>query len=64
MILTKLSAPGWEKEYTDKVELQAELYKHICEQCRAEEAVTEISSIYDMLNTACGCEFWVEDDET
>ena len=63
MILTKLSEPGWEKSYDDKVELQAELYKYICFQCQCEEGITEISDIGDMLATACGCEFMVEEDE-
>lgn len=63
MILTKLSEPGWEKSYSDKFQLQAELYKCICSQCRCEEGITEISSIDDMLSTACGCEYMVEDED-
>jgi hypothetical protein len=58
--LFKLSAPGWEKEFESKIELQAELFKYICFQCQCEEGVTEISDIGDMLFTACGCEFAVE----
>lgn len=59
-VLFKLSSPGWTKQYPDDIELQADLYKHICKQCRAEEGITEISDIGHMLSTACGCEFDVE----
>lgn len=62
-ILTKLSEPGWEIEYQDKLELQTKLYSCICEQCRCEEYITEISHIDDMLNTSCGCEFYYEEIE-
>ena len=61
--LYKLSAPGWTKDFADKFETQAELYAHICGQCRTEENITEISSIGDMLATACGCEYDVENDD-
>lgn len=63
MNLIKLSAPGWEKQFTSDSEAQPELYKYICFQCRCEEGITEISDIDDMLGTACGAEFMVEDDE-
>jgi hypothetical protein len=62
MILIKLSEPGWEKSYDDPIELQAELYKHICNQCRTESVITEISDIDHMLSTACGCEYMVEEE--
>lgn len=61
--LTKLSSPGWEREFESPIEAQQELYKYICSQCRAEEGITTISSIPDMLCTACGCEFWYEEDD-
>ena len=61
--LTKLSQPGWERDFYDKVKLQQHLYLHICNQCRCEEGVTEISSIADMLATACGCEFAYDEEE-
>ena len=61
-ILTKLSEPGWEKYFHRKGEAQEELYRFICEQCRCEEGITEISSIEDMLGTACGCEFMFEEE--
>lgn len=55
--LTKDSSPGWERDFYDKETLRQELYKHICNQCRCEEGITEQSTISDMLVTACGCEF-------
>lgn len=60
MKLLKLSEPGWTKEFDNKLDLQTQLYMCICRQCCAEEAITEISPIEDMLATACGCEFDVE----
>ena len=36
-ILTKLSYPGWEKEFSSEVEARYELYKHICFLCRKGE---------------------------
>lgn len=60
--LIKMSAPGWTKEYSSRVSLKEELYQHICSQCRAEEGITPTSSIGDMLGTACGCEYMVEDE--
>jgi hypothetical protein len=59
-ILIKLSHPGWEKKFDDRTEMQQQLYMHICEQCRAEEGITEISDTEQMLSTACGCEFMIE----
>ena len=59
--LTKLSEPGWERDFYDKVELQRVLYNHICNQCRCEEGITEISDLADMLCTPCGCEFMYEE---
>lgn len=77
--LYKLSAPGWTKEYTNDIDLKAELYAHICKSCRegniwkgedeGEEdvvlwdPVNENSDVYDMLATACGCEFDIGEDE-
>lgn len=59
--LTKLSQPGWERDFYTKVDLQRVLYEHICNQCRCEEGVSEISEIADLLATACGCEFMYEE---
>lgn len=55
--LTKMSGPGWTRKYASELDAKLELYKSICGQCRAEEDIDEHSSIYDMLVTACGCEY-------
>ena len=74
MKLIKLSAPGWEKEFTSKEELKAELYAHICGICRTgdewvsddgeviwqEHPVPPDAPIGDMLCSPCGCEYDVE----
>lgn len=60
--LIKISAPGWTKEFSSRVSLKEELYQHICSQCCTEDGITPTSSISDMLGTACGCEFDVEDE--
>ena len=61
MKLIKLSDPGWERDFgEDHVGLQQTLYSHICNQCRCEDGITEISPIEDMLWTACGSEFDIE----
>ena len=59
--LIKMSAPGWSKDYSSRGPLKEELFKHICNQCRTEEGIKESSSIDEMLGTACGCEFDVEE---
>lgn len=75
--LVKISAPGWTKTYTNDIDLKAELYSHICDLCRPGEVhvnddgeqfvlwepVNENSDIGDMLNTACGCEFMIDEDD-
>jgi hypothetical protein len=61
--LTKLSQPGWERDFYDKPSLQHHLFLHICPGCRSEEQITETSSISDMLATACGCEFSYDEEE-
>ena len=55
--LYKLSKPGWTLEFDTKLEVQQELYKWMCGQCKAEEGITEISDIDHMLSSCCGCEF-------
>lgn len=55
--LTKMSGPGWTRKYASELDARLELYRHICDQCRAEEGLDEHSSIYDMLVSACGCEY-------
>lgn len=73
--LHKLSAPGWTKEYDNDIDLKAELYSHICDSCRGGhieitdageswdiwDAVNEHSDVGDMLATACGCEYDIEE---
>ena len=60
MQLIKLSEPGWDFEGTPQ-EVKEKLYQHICFQCRREEDINEDSPIDQMLASACGCEFMVED---
>lgn len=60
MQLIKLSEPGWEFEGTPQ-EVKEKLYYHICSYCIRQEGIGEDSSIDQMLATACGCEFMVED---
>lgn len=73
MKLIKLSVPGWEKSFNSREELKTELYSYICDGCRNDSKtydtendcyvdvkITKTSSIRDMLNTACGCEFIAE----
>lgn len=60
--LIKVSEPGWEHAHQDKFSLQRELYSCICNQCRCEEGITEITSLDDLLNTACGLEYRVESE--
>lgn len=75
MILYKLSYPGWKKEFPTEQELKAELYNWICGECKVgfkEEFAGEIfyeqepvdmnSSLNEMLDTACGCEFYAEEN--
>lgn len=77
-LLIKASSPGWEKEYATKDEARAELLRHICKSCLTgrqevvgEGGVIEIeaepppnqSDIHSLLDTPCGCEFWLEDDK-
>lgn len=45
----------------DKFDLQSRLFRLICEQCRCENGITEISNIEDMLATACGMQYDIEE---
>lgn len=60
-MLTKLSSPGWDKEFDDEESLRNELVKYICNMCMEEDELFFNSSVNDLLATACGCEFWVEE---
>ena len=73
--LIKRSDPGWEKEFQTEEELKAELYNWICKGCKEgcdeefdgfvhiEPPIDLTSSLDEMLSTACGCEFCVEEDD-
>jgi hypothetical protein len=74
MKLIKMSSPGWEREFQMEEELKAELYSWICKDCKEgyeDEYEDDLifkslsinidSSLYEMLSTACGCEFGIED---
>lgn len=70
-VLIKLSAPGWEKKFETEEECRLELRDHICNMCMADSEFAEFeepvplgedASIGSLLGTACGCEFWVEEE--
>jgi rubrerythrin len=63
MLLIKLSDPGWEIEFPTENHLKRYLYKYICNTCIDDDSITEKSSIDEMLSTACGCEFMVEEEK-
>jgi len=63
-----MSEPGWELEFDNAADLKGKLWKHICTACAWLDeydgpVLHENSLIDDMLNTACGCEFRVEDPD-
>jgi hypothetical protein len=60
-LLTKQSKPGWEQRFLTRGAARQRLWPYICQQCRVESGITEQSSIYKLLDTACGEEFWFED---
>jgi hypothetical protein len=65
IVLIKMSAPGWEKEFDNEYDLRQELYSCICSMCRNGDEITDLvievnSPIDDMLCTPCGCEYHVE----
>jgi len=61
--LTKLSAPGWTKQFSSPLETYIELQHYICNMC-IEEFINELShspkDVHDLLYTACGAEFMLE----
>jgi len=64
MYLVKVSSPGWEKEVGSKLEAYFELEKHICDMCLDWfyiEYKEYPQDVYDLLCTACGCEFILEE---
>ena len=61
--LTKLSAPGWEKQFQTSLEVYMELQHYICNMCIEEfndQFHTNPDDMHDLLWTACGAEFMVE----
>lgn len=62
-ILTKLSEPGWEVEYSTLKEVEYKLLECICSECK-EELMDEIiaggNPVDEALCTPCGCEFYYE----
>lgn len=53
-ILDKMSAPGWEREFTSKAEATNELRRHVCADCLKNA---------DPLATPCGSEFEIYDKD-
>ena len=53
--LSKLSSPGFTKEYSYELDMKAELFTWVCGLYN----LTKDSSIDEMLGTPCGCEFEV-----
>jgi hypothetical protein len=67
MKLIKRSYPGWISQNLPESEVKDLLYSQICLECRegsseyGDPKVFANSSISEMLSTACGCEFMVEE---
>lgn len=62
--LSKISAPGWEKSFSDEVELYDELLNWICSHCLIEffEQYNHLPiDAEDLIWTACGAEFMIEE---
>jgi hypothetical protein len=70
MKLIKLSKPSWILSNLTEEEIKKKLYSHLCEECRqgdldygdSSSPILPSSTLEEMLATACGCEFIVEDD--
>ena len=56
-ILSKISKPGWVKEFDKQEDAEEELYKYNCKDCR--ELIND--NIEDLIETACSCEFILEE---
>lgn len=72
--LTKLSSPGWEKQFDTEIDVRNELYSHVCSLCREGDKtdlnqygydlpLNENSTLDELLDCPCGCEFMVEEIE-
>ena len=64
--LTKMSDPGWEKDFETQEELRLELIKHICGGCRDGDdtdwgQANGDTTIDALMGTPCGCEYWTEE---
>lgn len=59
-VLTKLSAPGWERKYVLRGAAVESLRKCICELCIQE--VADRADAAELLGTPCGCEYMLEDE--
>jgi hypothetical protein len=58
----KVSYPGWKKDFNTEKEVANELSKYVCKSCRTRtEKLSSNPSVSDLLSTACGCVFDVED---
>lgn len=60
LVLAKMSAPGWIKEFTTEDELEAEFVHYVCDECMQSIGRTK-PSFADLLSTNCGLEFDVYD---
>lgn len=60
--LSKLSSPGFTKEYSSELDMKAELFTWVCGLCIEEYNLTKDSSVDEMLYTPCGCEFEANGD--
>lgn len=66
MILTKLSEPGWERDFASIEDLYVVLRNGCCLQCREEAdmmlewAPTTENKVCDLAATDCGCEYWID----
>ena len=66
--LEKMSSPGWDKpkDFLSQTECAEELAKHICDSCLNGDDPDECQANGDrtlgaLLNTPCGCEYYVEE---
>ena len=65
-VLYKLSVPGFKHEYDSYGDVRQELEGYVCGTCKEDYFNyygTRPKSIYELLGTACGCEFSFENPE-
>lgn len=75
VLLVKMSAPDWEKEFPDTQSAVIELRKHICKDCLrggdedpaldivVDGLLVECHDADSLLETRCGYEFHIEETE-